>query len=103
MFCDSSGRFGVLPHVCSYEVKDEYGEVISNFLFFPAQAKLAEYHWPIFSKEPPKNLDTRTYKHSIFIPDGKDLRTAESPFHLSRAWADSLLGVLVVVVLGPLD
>ena len=103
MFRDCNGRFGVMPHVCSYEAAGEHGEVISNILFFPEKNQIAEYHWPIFSTKPPKMLDIRTYKHSILGTDGKSFTEAENPFQLSRAWADSLLGVLDVMFLHPPD
>jgi len=88
-----------MPHVCSYEAAGEHGEVISNILFFPEEREIAKYHWSIFSTKPPKTLDIRTYRQSILRPDGKPFTEAENPFQLSRAWADSLLGMLVVMLL----
>ena len=94
MFASCDGRFGVMPHVCSYEVTDEHRVVISNILFFPKQDQIAGHFWPVFSETHPRTLDIRTYKHTI-LGSAKGLLTqAENPLQLSRAWADSLLGAL---------
>jgi hypothetical protein len=37
MYCDSAGRFGTIPHVCSYEGVGEHREVISDILFLPQE------------------------------------------------------------------
>ena len=98
MYQDCNGRFGVMPHVCSYEVTGRYGEVISNVLFFPEQDKIGDHHWAIFSSTTPTEFDIRTYNYSILGPNGKQFIHAENPFELSRAWACSLIGALVVVL-----
>lgn len=97
MFGDCAGRFRVMPHVGSYEATGEHREVISNILFFSDKDQIAKYFWPIFSNTPPDRLDIRTYMNSMLASDGKLLTEAESPFQLSCAWADSLLGVLIVM------
>ena len=98
MYQDCNGRFGVMPHVCSYEVTGEYGEVISNILFFPDEDRIGDYYWPIFPSTPPTKFDIRTYNHSILGPNGRQFIHAENPFELSRAWACSLIGTLVVML-----
>ena len=84
--------------MCSYEVTDEYGEVISNILFFPEAHERERYFWNVLYKTPPKEFDIRTYKHCILGPCGKQFIHADSPFELSRAWACSLIGAFVVMV-----
>jgi hypothetical protein len=103
MFSACNGRFGVIPHVCSYEATGKFGEVISNILFFPEESQLEEYFWPIFCGTPPEGRDIRTYNSSILGPDGKLFTDAENPRELSRAWADSLLGAFTATLLHQLD
>ena len=95
MYRDCNGRFGVMPHVCSYEMTGEYGEVISNILFFPEQDEIEICHWPVFSHTRPTEFDTRIFNFSMLGPCGKQLIDAEGPFGLSRAWACSLVGAFV--------
>ena len=99
MFRDCSGRFGVMPFLCSYDVTGEYGEVISNILFFPDEGEIGHYFWDIFHDAPPKSLDIRIYKNAIFRSKGKLFTEAESPHQLSRALVHSLLGVLAFIVM----
>ena len=96
MYRDSAGRFGTIPHVCSYEGVDEHHEVISNILFLPQEDDITRYYWPIFTTTPPERLDTRTLRFTVFGVEGKSLVEAKSPRQLSRAWAHFLLGALVI-------
>ena len=93
MYRDSAGRFGTIPHVCSYEVVDEQREVISNILFLPGEENIEEYHWPIFSRTAPEKLDIRTFRLNVFSVEGKLLTEARSPQQLSRGMGHFLLGV----------
>ena len=101
MFAACDDRFGVMPHVCSYEVTGEHGQVISNILFFPEPDKIKDYHWNIFSSKPPAARDIRTYNHSVLGPhaEGKLLNHAESPYQLSRSLAHALLGAVFFILL----
>jgi len=99
MYHDSAGRFGTIPHVCSYEGVDEHREVISNILFLPREIDITRYYWPIFTKMPPERLDVRTLRFTVFSVKGKSLAEAKSPRQLSRAWAHFLLGVFAIVIL----
>ena len=101
MFSACKGRFGVMPHVYSYEVTGEDGQVISNILFFPERGSTKARPWLIFSKQAPEEYDIRIYNHAIFGPDaeGTSFIHAENPYELSRAWAHSLLGALVAILL----
>ena len=96
MYCDSGGRFGTIPHVCSYEAVGKHREAISNILFLPAKDEIGKYHWSIFSTTPPEKPDIRTLRFTVFAAEGKLLVEAKSPREISRAWADSLLGALFV-------
>ena len=95
MYRDSAGRFGTIPHVCSYEGVGEHHEVISNILFVPKEHDIREYHWPIFSNTPPKKPDIRTFRLNVFGVEGKSLIEARDPQQLSRALAHFLLGAFV--------
>ena len=101
MFRACKGRFGVIPHMYSYEVAGEDGQPISNILFFPEGKVPKDRHWPIFSKNVPTEHDVRIYSHTLFGPDaeGASLIHAENPHQLSRAWAHSLLGALAATLL----
>ena len=92
MYRDSNGRFGTIPHVCSYEAVDEHRQVISNILFVPRNEDVAKYHWPIFSDDPPEKPDVRTLWFTLFGVDEQSLTEATSPRQLSRAWAHFVLG-----------
>jgi len=96
MFRDSAGRFGTIPHVCSYEGVGEHREVISNILFFPQENEIPRYYWPIFTNTPPESLDIRSLRFTVFGVEGKSLLEAKSPRQLSRAWVHSLLGTFVI-------
>ena len=98
MYRDSAGRFGTIPHVCSYEGVGEHREVISNILFVPQEGDIEQYHWPIFSDTPPEKPDIRTIRLNVFGVEGKSLVKAKSPRQLSRAWASFLLGAFVDTV-----
>ena len=97
MYRDSAGRFGTIPHVCSYEGAGRHRVVISNNLLVPqAQGDdLVRYHWPIFDSEPPRKPEIRILKFSVFSVKGKSLVEAKSPRQLSRSWAHSLLGMFI--------
>ena len=95
MFVDCNAQFGVMPHVCSYDVTNEHGTVISDVLFFPKQDQIVSHFWDIFTKTPPKMLDVSTYKHTILSTAEGPLMQVENPHQLSCAWADSLLGALL--------
>jgi len=99
MYRDSAGRFGTIPHVCSYEGVGEHGEVISNISFLPQEDDITRCYWPIFTKTPPKRLDIRTLRFTVFGVEGKSLVEAKSPRQLSRAWAHFLLGAFVIALL----
>ena len=103
MFLDSSGRFGVMPHVCSYEPSGKNGEVISNILFFPEEGEIEAHYWNVFGLPMPQRLDIRTYKQTILASCGEKFTEAESPQKLTHAFAHSLLGVLVFTLLHPLN
>jgi len=119
MYRDSAGRFGTIPHVCSYEGAGTHREVISNILFVPQEDEVKRYYWPIFTNTPPRKPEVRVLRFTVFGAEGKSLVEAKSPRQLSRSWAHSLLGVFagalrllqlicphcrmaVVVPLGPL-
>jgi len=95
MYRDSAGRFGTIPHVCSYEGADIHREVISNILFVPQNNDVKRYYWPIFVDTPPKRPEVRTLRINVFSVEGKSLIEAKSPRQLSRTWAHSLLGMFV--------
>ena len=46
--------------MCSYEVVNEYCEVVSNILFVPQEDDITQHYWPIFTKIPPKRPDIVT-------------------------------------------
>jgi len=94
MYRDSAGRFGTIPHVCSYEGVGGHREVISNILFVPQEDEIKRY-WPIFTNIPPRKPDIRTLMFTVFGVEGKSLVEAKSPRQLSRSWAHSLLGMFV--------
>ena len=98
MYRASGGRFGTIPHVCSYEAVGKHREAISNILFLPAEDEIGEYHWTIFSSTPPKKPDIRTLRFTVFAVEGKSLAEAKSPRQLSRAWADFVLGLSFVAL-----
>ena len=98
MYQGCNGRFGVMPHVSSYEVTGQYGEVISNILFFPEKDKIGDYHWVVSPRMPPTELDIRTYDYSILSLNGRPLIHAENPFELSRAWACFLIGMFEIML-----
>ena len=95
MYRDSAGRFGTIPHVCSYEGAGRHREVISNIIFVPREDSVEQCHWPIFTSLPPKRPEVRTLGFSVFSVEGKSLVKAKSPRQLSRSWAHSLLGTFV--------
>jgi len=95
MYRDSASRFGTISHVCSYEGVDSHREVISNILFVPPEEKIEKYHWNIFAKGKPTNVEIRTLRFSVFSVEGKSLVEAKNPRQLSRSWAHSLLGTFV--------
>ena len=95
MYRDSAGRFGTIPHVCSYEGAGGHREVISNILFVPLEGDVEKRYWNIFTNSPPRNPEVRTLRFSIFSVEGKSLVEAKSPRQLSRSWAHSLLGTSV--------
>ena len=98
MFSDCNNRFGVMPHVCSYEVSGKNGQVISNILFFPEADKIGGYHWDVFGLTAPQTLDVRIYKQIILATHGKPFTEAESPTILTHALAHSLLGLHIVTL-----
>ena len=95
MYRDSAGRFGTIPHVCSYEGAGGHREVISNILLVPQEDEIKRYYWPIFIDNPPRKPEIRTLRFTVFAVEGKSLVEAKSPRQLSRSWAHSLLGMLV--------
>ena len=95
MYRDSAGRFGTIPHVCSYEGAGRYREAISNTLFVPLAGDVEKRHWKIFTNNPPKSAEVRTLRFSVFSVEGKSLLEAKSPRQLSRSWAHSLLGTSI--------
>ena len=96
MYRASGGRFGTIPHVCSYEAVGKHREAISNILFLPAEDEIGQYYWSILSTTPPEKPDIRTLRFTVFAAEGKLLTEAKSPRQISRAWADSLLGAFFV-------
>jgi len=103
MYHASSGRFGTIPHVCSYEAVGEHREVVSNILSLPHNEDILKYHWQIFSDHPPKKPEIRTLWFTDFGVEGRSLVEAKSPRQLSRAWVDFVLGVSVVTVWRVID
>ena len=103
MYCDSAGRFGTIPHICSYEGVGERREVISNILFIPQEEDIKKYHWPIFGNTAPEKPDVRTFRVNVFSVEGKLLTEARNPQQLSRAFAHFLLGVFIDTLLYPLQ
>ena len=99
----SSGQFGTIPHVYSYEVVGEHCDVVSNILFLPRDEDISKYHWPILSDHPPKKPEIRTLWFTVFGVEGQSLVEAKSPRQLSRAWIHFVLGVSTVVVRRVLD
>ena len=95
MYRDSAGRFGTIPHVCSYEGVGKHREVISNILFVPREDEIERYYWPIFTDIPPRRPDIRTLMFTVFGVEGKSLVEAKSPRQLSRSWAHFLIGMFV--------
>ena len=95
MYRDSAGRFGTIPHVCSYEGAGRHREVISNTIFVPPKQDLENHYWKIFTNTPPSDPEVRTLRFTIFSVEGKLLVEAKSPRQLSRAWAHSLLGTFI--------
>lgn len=95
MYRDSAGRFGTIPHVCSYEGAGRHREVISNILFVPQEADVGKYHWNIFINTPPVKPEVRTLRFTVFSAEGKSLMEAKSPRQLSRSLAHSLLGAFI--------
>ena len=95
MYRDSAGRFGTIPHVCSYWGVGEHREVISNTLFVPQEDEIKHYYWPIFTPIPPRKPDIRTLMLTVFSVEGTSLVKAKSPRQLPRSWAHSLLGMFV--------
>ena len=95
MYRDSGGRFGTIPHVCSYEAVGRHREVISNILFVPQDADIKDRHWQIFKETPPSKPEVRTLRFSVFSAEGKVSVDATSPRQLSRSWAHSQLGMSV--------
>ena len=98
MYHDSAGQFGTIPHVCSYEVVNEYCEVVSNILFVPQEDDITQHYWPIFTKILPKRPDIRTLGFTFFGVEGKSLVKAKSPHQLSQSLAHFLLGVFVYML-----
>jgi len=98
MYRASSGLFGTIPHICSYEGVGEHRQVISNILFLPRDGDIAKYHWPIFSSDPPEKPDLRTLWFTICGVEGQSLVEATSPRQLSRAWVHFVLGASVGVL-----
>jgi len=98
MYSASDGRFGTIPHVCSYEGVGEHREVVSNILFLPRQEDIAKRHWPIFGGDPPSEPDLRTLWITVFGVEGQSLVKSKSPRQLSRAWVHSMLGVFVAML-----
>jgi len=92
MYRDSAGRFGTISHVCSYEGVDSHRQVISNILLVIEEANIRQYFWPIVVATPPKKLDIRTFRLTVFNVEGKSLVEAKTPRQLSRSWAHFLLG-----------
>jgi len=103
MYRASSGQFGTIPHVCSYEAVGEHREVVSNILFLPRDEDISKYHWPIFSDHPPKKPEIRTLWFTVLGVEGQSLVEAKSPRQLSRAWVHFVLGASVVAVQRALD
>ena len=95
MYCASNGRFGTVPHVCSYEGMSQHREVTSNILFLPRQEDITKHHWPIFGGNPPIKPDLRTLWFTIFSVEGQSLVQAKRPRQLSRAWVHFILGTSV--------
>lgn len=98
MYHASSGRFGTIPHVCSYEAVGEHREVISNILFLPRDEDISKRHWPILCDHPPEKPEIRTLWFTVFGVEGRSLVEAKSPRQLSRAWVHFVLGVFIVTV-----
>lgn len=98
MYHASEGRFGIIPHLCSYGVMGKYREVISNFLFLPEQDEIRARHWNIFCNDPPERADLRVFHHTILGVEGQPLVEAKSPKQLSRAWAHFVLGTFVITL-----
>jgi len=92
MYRASGGRFGTIPHLCSYEAVGEHREVISNIQFLPRDWDVADYHWPILSDDLPERPELRTLWVSVFPVERRPPTDATSPRQLSRAWVHFLLG-----------
>ena len=56
----SDGRFGIIPHVCSYEGVGEHREAASNVLFLPREEDGKKYFWPLFVSDVPTEPNLRT-------------------------------------------
>jgi len=98
MYRASNGRFGTIPHVCSYEAVGVHREIISNILFLPRDEDIAKYHWPILTHDLPNKPDVRTLWVTVLGVEGRSLVEAKSPLQLSRALVHIVLGASVVAV-----
>ena len=96
-YCASDGRFGIIPHVCSYEVVGEHHEAASNILLLPRQEDIAKHHWPVFGGDTPAEPNLRTLWVTVFGVEGQSLVKAKSPRQLSRTLVHSTLGVFIVM------
>ena len=65
-YCASDGRFGIIPHVCSYEGVGEHHEAASNILLLPRQEDIAKHHWPVFGGDAPAEPNLRTLWVTVF-------------------------------------
>ena len=97
MYRDSNGRFGTIPHVCSYEGVGEHREIISNILFLPQHEDITKRHWPVLGGDPPEKLGLKTLWFTVFGAEGQSLVRAKCPRQLSRAWVHSVLGAFMTV------
>ena len=95
MYRASSGRFGTIPHVCSFEAVGEHREAASNIVFLPRQKDIEKLHWAIFGGRPPTKTELRTLWFTVFAFEGQSLVQANSPRQLSRALVHSILGVFL--------
>ena len=103
MFRGCAARLGTMPQVCPNKVTDGCDGVTSNTPFLLEEDEIAEYHRRIVTETSTGTLDNRTNRHTFLRANVKPLTEAENPWQLSRAWADSLLGVFVVTTLHLLD
>jgi len=94
MYRAAGGRFGTIPHVCSYEgPMGEHREAALTILSLPLGEEIAKYHWPIFRGDPPAERNPRTLWITVFGVEGQSLVQAKSRRQLSRAWVRSILGI----------